>query len=79
VLRLHEEHPPELIEKAVEQALSYGCLHADGVRLCLRQLSQTEPLPVSLDLSEHPQLQSIGHQAPNLERYNQLLGGPSCP
>jgi hypothetical protein len=80
VLRLHEAHPPELIEKAVEQALSYGCVHADGVRLCLRQLGHSEPLPVSLDLSDHPKLQSIGHQAPNLERYNQLLGGVSlCP
>jgi len=80
VLRFHEKHPPDLIEKAIEQALSYGCVHTDGVLLCLRQLSQTsEPLPDSLDLSRHPQLQSIGNQAPNLERYNQLLGGLSCP
>jgi transposase len=79
VLRFHEKHPADLIEKAVEQALNYGCVHADGVLLCLRQLSQTEPLPDRLDLSRHPQLQNIGNQAPNLEHYNQLLGGSSCP
>jgi transposase len=78
VLRLHEEHPPDLIEKAVAQALTYGCAHLDGVLLCLRQLSQAEPQPVSLDLSNHPQLQSIGNQVLDLERYNQLLGGVSC-
>ncbi len=78
VLRLSEEHPPELIEKAVEQALSYGCVHADGVLLCLRQLSQTEPQPPSLDLSDRPKLQSIGNQTLDLDRYNQLLGGGAC-
>lgn len=79
VLRLHEAHPPDLIAQAVEQALSYGCAHLDGVTLCLRQLSQPEPQPVSLDLTDHPKLRTIGTQTPNLAAYNQLLGGASCP
>ncbi len=78
ILRLHQEHSPALIEQAVTQALSYGCAHADGVTLCLHQLSQTDPPPSSLDLSKQPKLQNIGTQAVNLEHYNQLLGGASC-
>jgi len=37
ILRLHEEHPADLILQAVEQALAYGCAHLDGVKLCLRR------------------------------------------
>jgi transposase len=79
ILRLHEDHPADLIEQAVGQALSYGCPHAAGVSLCLRQLSQPEHQPTSLDLTDHPKLQTIGSQTVNLECYNQLLGGASCP
>ena len=38
ILRLHETYPAQLVEQAVAQALEYGCIHADGVALCLRQL-----------------------------------------
>jgi transposase len=73
VLRLHEQHPANLIEQAISQALAYGCAHADGVILCLNQLATPEALPLTLDLSEHPELAQVGTQPPNLERYNALL------
>jgi hypothetical protein len=61
ILQLHAEHPPALIEAAIEQALSIGCIHADGVRLCL--------------LTGQPQLGAIGAQPINLHQYEQLLTG----
>jgi transposase len=75
VLQLHQHYPAELIEQAVSQALQYQCAHADGVQLCLRQLLQPDPVPVSLDLSHKPNLQQVGQQPVSLSNYNQLLGG----
>jgi transposase len=75
VLRLHKHHPAELVEQAVTQALAHHCPHLDGVRLCLRQLVQPDPTPVSLDLKEHPKLVAVGQQPLRLEHYDYLLGG----
>jgi hypothetical protein len=74
ILKLHQAHPPDLIEQAVEQALAYNCAHLDGVELCLRQLQQPELVFASLDLSDHPKLGQISEQGLDLERYDQLLG-----
>jgi transposase len=73
ILRLHEEHPAEVIERAVEQALAYGCVHLDGVLLCLRQLLQPQSLPSVIDLSAWPELVAVGRQALDLQRYDELL------
>jgi transposase len=80
ILQLHREHPAELIEQAVSQALRYNCAHADGVELCLRQLLQPEPECPPLDLNDHPKLAGFGQQELDLTRYNQLLvtGGTPC-
>jgi len=73
ILRLHEDHPAELIVQAVEQALAYSCAHLDGVKLCLRQLSEPQPLPSVIDLSAWPELVEVGNQALDLRRYDELL------
>jgi len=73
ILRLHEEHPAELIVQAVEQALAYGCAHLDGVKLCLRQLVEPESLMSAIDLSAWPELVEVGNQALDLSRYDELL------
>jgi hypothetical protein len=75
VLQLHQEHPPELIEQAVSQALAHHCPHLDAVQLCLRQLLQPDPPPLTLDLSEHPKLLAVGQQPLRLEHYDHLLKG----
>jgi len=75
ILQLHAEHDAALIEAAIEQALSIGCIHADGVRLCLYQLSHPETPPPVLDLAEQPYLAAIGAQPLNLAQYEQLLQG----
>ena len=73
VLKLHQNYSTDLVTQAVEQALAYGCAHADGVKLCLHQL--TEPnLPVSsIDLVHWPELVDVGVQTPDLQCYDQLL------
>lgn len=75
VLNLHRQYPPELVQQAIEQALAYGCPHADGVALCLHQLTEPDVLASSLDLSDHPELVTVGAQSPDLECYDQLLAG----
>jgi hypothetical protein len=73
VLKLHRQHPAELMEQAIAQALSFGCIHLDGIRLCLHQLQAVE-LPAALDLSQQPRLSQVGQQPLNLWVYNELIG-----
>lgn len=73
ILKLHRDHPVDLVAKAVTQALEYGCAHFDGIQLCLRQLTSPE-LPVSpMDLVSWPELMAVGIQEPDLACYDQLL------
>jgi len=74
ILGLHAQYPADLVEQAVAQALEYGCPHADGVALCLRQLLHPEPSVATLDLSGQPRLdREIA--PPDLRQYEQLLAG----
>jgi len=73
ILRLHEQYPAGLIEQAVARALEYGCIHADGVALCLRQIQHPEMTVPALDLTAHPRLRREV-APPDLRRYEQLLG-----
>ena len=73
ILQLQRDHPGDLLTEAVQQALSYGCAHADGVRLCLRQLQNAEAPLSAMDLTHWPQLKGVGTRQPDLQRYNQLL------
>jgi transposase len=74
ILRLHEQYPAPLVEQAVAQALAYGCPHADGVALCLRQLLHPEPTVAALDLRGQPRLDR-DLAPPDLHQYEQLLAG----
>jgi transposase len=73
ILRLHEVAHAELVEQAVEQALTYGCPHLDGVKLCLEQLQMPTPPQSLLDLSAKPHLAEVGQQAVDLTCYEQLI------
>jgi len=78
VLMLHERFPAPQMEQAIARAISYGCVHLDGVLYCLNELAK-EALPVEpvetkpLDLSDRPDLEAIGNQPVDLSRYEQLL------
>ena len=78
ILMLHEYHPVAQMEQAIERALAYGCVHRDGVSYCLHELAKesepTEPVETKpLDLSNRPDLDTIGNQPVDLARYEQLL------
>ena len=73
VLKLHRDHPAKLVAQAVEQALEYGCIHADGVKLCLRQLLNPDTPVPSLNQADLPQWSAAGEQPPDLNCYDQLL------
>jgi hypothetical protein len=75
ILRLHSDHPADLIAQAVTQALEYGCGHLDGVQLCLRHLTEPVTSISTIDWTEWPQLADVGVQKPDLSRYDQLTGG----
>lgn len=74
ILHLHQKYPASLIERAIAQALTYHCAHADGVTLCLNELLYAAAQPGSLDLHHRPHLQAIGAQAVDVGQYDVLLG-----
>ncbi len=73
VLRLHEAYPAPLVQQAIEQALSYGCPHLDGVVHCLHQLTSSTESPTRRELMAQSSLQSVGTQPIDLHQYEQLL------
>lgn len=73
ILQLHQNYPVPLVQQAIEQALSYGCIHWEGVLHCLHQISQPGPASQGLDLSHRPDLDAIGNQPVDLSCYEQLL------
>jgi len=72
ILKLHRDHPADMVDRAVKQALDLGAAHLDGVQLCLRQLLSPQESPHALAL-DHPKLAAVGYQPVDLEQYNQLL------
>lgn len=75
ILQLHQSYPAPLIDQAIEHALTVGCVHAEGVLLCLHQLLHPEQPPPTLDLRAQPQLAQIGAQPIDLQMYEALLSG----
>jgi transposase len=73
ILQLHREHPTELVEEAIGQALSDGVAHREGVTFCLNRLLDGTPALPPLDLSDRPALAGIGQEPLPLSHYNQLL------
>lgn len=75
VLKLHRDYPMTLVEQAMRTALGFGCIHADGVTLCLHRLAHPDTAPPTIDLSNQPHLQQIHTQGVDLGLYDQLLQG----
>lgn len=73
ILKLHRDYPADLVKQAVDQALEYGCAHADGVELCLRQLLTPEGSVPSLTLADLPTRAAVGTQPLDLGSYDRLL------
>ena len=78
ILKLHRDYPADKIEAAVSLALGYGCVHFDGVRLCLNQLLHPDDGVSPLNLESYPKLIGVGEQPVDVKCYEQLLN-PSWP
>jgi transposase len=77
ILQLHSQHPVDLIEQALQEALSYGCVHYEGVRLCLNQLRlpHRQTMPLQLEQLQLARLESALDQPIDLQQYDQLISG----
>ena len=75
VLGLHQEHPAELVQQAIEMALADGIPHPQGVLFCLHKGQDATPSLPTLSLDDWPQLAEVGRQPLHLDQYNQLLSG----
>jgi transposase len=75
ILQLHQTNPAPSVAQAIQHALDIGCIHADGVRLCLHQLLHPAQPPSPLDLSGQPHLAHVGSQPLALQVYDDLLEG----
>jgi hypothetical protein len=78
ILMLHEHYPVAHMEQAAQRAITYGCVHLDGILYCLHELAEesapTEPAETKpLDLSLRPDLDAVGNQPVDLSRYEKLL------
>ncbi len=74
ILKLHQIHSPQLVEAAITQALTWGCVHLEGVQHCLLVLGQPQQLKMPLlDLSSRPELAAVGSQPLDLLGYDRLL------
>lgn len=73
ILKLCNDHPMELVAEAVGQAMAYGCVHTDGVKLCLRQLLNPEMAIPTLSLVDQASWARVGMQPLDLGLYEQLL------
>lgn len=75
ILKLHRSYPSELVDNAVELALTYEVYHFEGVRNLLLQLLTPETKHPLLKLEAQPQLSKVVVLKPQLEKFNQLLQG----
>ena len=77
ILQLHHSHPVALIEQAITLALAYGCVHYEGVRLCLNQLLMPGQVhePLDLEAAHLTRLQQPGLQPLDLQQYDLLISG----
>ncbi len=76
ILKLHRTHPAKQVEEAVRMAIEYGSAHADGVRLCLHQLTVEEVAITPLALDPGVGWAAVGAQPICLDAYDELLTEP---
>jgi transposase len=74
LLKLLDEHGPAALRRAIVEALERNTPRACSVAFLLRR--QPRPRRVALDLSGHPQAQSVDVRPHNLETYDELAHSP---
>ena len=67
ILELHQRYPAKVMEMAVKQALTYGCVCVDGVLQCIYQMVGRE------EERTRKQEKEKGGQPIDLSRYEELV------
>lgn len=73
ILELHQRYPAKVVEMGVKQALTYGCVHVDGVLQCIYQLVGREEEPGKKGGRAEEEQEERGGQPINLARYEELM------
>jgi hypothetical protein len=71
LIKLLDDYGPQALRRAVQEALERDSPRASSVAFLLRQ-QQPRPTRVALDLSHHPQAQSVDVRPHSLETYDEL-------
>jgi transposase len=72
LLKLLDLHGPAALRRAISEALERNTPRASSVAFLLRKQQRSSPAPPSVDLSRHPQAQSIEVRPHDLEKYDEL-------
>jgi len=72
LLLLHEDYTTEEITQALSQALTFGCLSVDAVRIFLNHRKES-PSGARLDTRVWPEFDAIKVKSPDIKGFNRLL------
>jgi transposase len=72
LLKLLDTYGPAAFRRAVHEALERNTPRASSVAFLLRKQQRSAPAPVPVDLSRHPEAQSVEVRPHNLETYDEL-------
>ena len=72
LLKLLDTYGPAAFRRAVHEALERNTPRASSVAFLLRRQERSTPAPVPVDLSRHPEAQSVEVRPHNLETYDEL-------
>ena len=71
--KLLDEYGAAALRRAIQEALERSTPRADSVAFLLRR--QPRSMPLALDLSRHPQAQTVDVRPHDLETYDELANG----
>lgn len=74
LLRILKQYGATELDIAIQESLSNGVSHPNGVRQILerRREERERPTPIAVDLSQHPEAEKIVVSQPNLSLYDHL-------
>jgi hypothetical protein len=72
MLKLLDLYGPAALRRAIGEALERNTPRASSVAFLLRRQQRSTPEPLAVDLSRHPEAQSIEVRPHDLETYDEL-------
>jgi len=74
LLRMLDQYGATELESAINESLPAGVAHPNGVRTVLerRREEREQPVPIPIDLNQHPKAREVSVKPHNLSSYDQL-------